>query len=226
VEAIASYRLPKLKLYFMIGLPEETTEDVQAIVTLVEDMAGALRARGRRPGITVKLSPFVPKAQTPFEGDAMLSPRDLSERAAIIKRGLRRSGVVVKADSPQWAAVEGILARGDRRLAAALNAVAGSSWSDWQAALSAAGLTADHYLSGRSGRGRRPWATVHSGVTKEYLEAEAQRARQAITTAKCPPASACCKRCGVCVPIASRDENRAAPDSQVGAGIEAARSCS
>lgn len=200
VEAIAAYRLPKLKLYFMVGLPEETIADVEEIVALVDGIARALEQRRRHPSITVKLSPFVPKAQTPFQGMAMVPLAELDRRVAVVKRGLRRAGVAVKADSPQWAAVEAVLARGDRRVAGALQATRGPAWSDWRAALAAAGVEADYYLSGRSAEGIAAWQSVHTGVEARYLTAEWQRAKKGIATPPCPPAEVHCVRCGACTP--------------------------
>jgi len=213
VEAIAGYRLPKLKLYFMVGLPQETLGDVEEIVRLVDGIARALEQRRRRTSISVKLSPFVPKAQTPFQGSAMLPLDELERRVAVVKRGLRRAGVAVKADSPRWAAVEAVLARGDRRVAAAIEATGGPAWSDWQAALAGAGVDAERYLSGRSADGVRPWQSVDSGVKARYLATEWQRAQRAVATPPCPPAAVRCARCGTCTGL-EPGMDRACPDPE------------
>jgi hypothetical protein len=188
---------------------------VAAIVGQVAAIVKALEQRRRRPGITVKLSPFVPKAQTPFQGVAMLSLQELDERVSLVKRGLRRIGVTVKADSPQWAAVEAVLARGDRRVAAALEATSGASWSDWQAALESVGLRASQYLGERSPTDLQPWDSVSTGVKASYLHGELARAQRALLTRPCPPAESRCVRCGVCSPDSSADIVRQSEECQV-----------
>jgi radical SAM superfamily enzyme YgiQ (UPF0313 family) len=115
VELAQSLSFPQLKLYFMVGHPSETDEDIQAAADLT------LRAKTIfRRNIAINATPFVPKAHTSFERVAMTAAKTIQGRQNALKRLLARHHVVVHADSAAWAEVQGVLARGDRRLAAVL----------------------------------------------------------------------------------------------------------
>jgi radical SAM superfamily enzyme YgiQ (UPF0313 family) len=171
-ELAARYDFPKLKLYFMLGLPTETAEDVQALVDLV------LAVRERFPRrITANITPFVPKAHTPFQWVAMAEARGLKEGLSRIEQTLRPRGIAVKAESPAWAAVQGVLSRGDSRVGQALVRVRRRSLAAWQRALRECGLDAAEYLRERSLDEPLPWAVVDSGVSRDYLWREMKRGR-------------------------------------------------
>jgi radical SAM superfamily enzyme YgiQ (UPF0313 family) len=155
VELAAQYDFPQLKLYFMIGLPTEAENDVEQIVELLQ----AVRKRFHRQ-ITVNVTPFIPKAQTPFQREAMAPRKVLEERLGLVRNGLRSINVGTTGDSPRWAAVQGVLARGDRRIADALAIVDGRGLSAWQRALRTAGIEADHYLRQRPTEEMLPWSVV------------------------------------------------------------------
>jgi radical SAM superfamily enzyme YgiQ (UPF0313 family) len=170
-ELAACYRFAQLKLYFMLGLPTETDEDVQALIDLV------LAVRERFPRrITVNVTPFVPKAHTPFQWVAMASLKDLKERLNRIEQALRPKGIAVKAESPAWAAVQGVLSRGDSRVGQALVKVKRRSLAAWRRALRECGLDAAEYLRERSSDEPLPWSVVDSGVSGDYLWREMNRA--------------------------------------------------
>ena len=185
------YRFRRLKLYFMIGLPTETDEDVGEIVNLTLSLKAHFRGR-----IAVSVSPFVPKAQTPFQWAAMAPLEVLRERLDRLKGSLRPEGIEVKADSPAWARVQGVLSRGDRRLAQALIAMRGRSLSAWRRALRDCGLKATDYLRERAPDEPLPWSHIDSGVNVSYLRREWERAKAGVLTAACPPTG--CTACGVC----------------------------
>jgi len=187
-ELAARYGFEQLKLYFMLGLPSEEEDDVQALVNLVLTCAGRFRRQ-----VTANLTPFVPKAHTPFQ-------RMAQTPTAYVKRYLRRRGVAVKSESPAWAEVQGTLARGDRRLAAALVAVEQPSPAKWRKALAEIGQPLAESLRQRPAGEPLPWDFVQSGVQAAYLEREAARALEGRTTPPCPPTA--CAACGVCIPEA------------------------
>jgi len=168
----ARYDCPRLKLYFMLGLPTETEEDVQAIVDLVTAVGQRFSRR-----ITVNVTPFVPKAHTPFQWAAMTSQVIIRERLRYVEQQLRPRGVAVKSDSPAWAAVQGVLSRGDRRLGQALTKMDRTSLAQWRRALHESGLGADDYLRERSLDEILPWSVVDSGLSQAYLRREWERAR-------------------------------------------------
>ena len=167
----ARYDFAQLKLYFMLGLPTETDEDVQALIDL------ALAVQGRFPRrITVNITPFVPKAHTPFQWVAMAPVEGLQKGLTRIEQALRPRGVAVKAESPAWAAVQGVLSRGDSRLGQALIRIERKSLAAWRRALRECQLEAAEYLRERSWDEPLPWAVVDSGVRQEYLWREMGRA--------------------------------------------------
>jgi len=169
-ELAARYDFAQLKLYFMLGLPTETDEDVQALVDL------ALMVRERFPRrITVNITPFVPKAHTPFQWVAMAAVESLKERLARIEQALRPLGIAVKAESPAWAAVQGVLSRGDSRVGQALVRMKGRSLAAWRRALRECQLDAAEYLRERSLDEHLPWSVVDSGVSRDYLWREMRR---------------------------------------------------
>jgi radical SAM superfamily enzyme YgiQ (UPF0313 family) len=161
-ELAARYGFPQLKLYFMIGLPTETDDDVRQIVDLVQ----AVRKRFSRR-LTVNITPFVPKAQTPFQWMAMAPLEVLEERLHYVKQNLRSMNVDLRAESSRWAQVQGILARGDRRLATVLMTIEKKSLSAWKTALEKQGLRAEFYLGSRSRDEILPWAAISTGIGVE-----------------------------------------------------------
>ena len=170
-ELAARYDFAQLKLYFMLGLPTETDEDVQALIDLV------LAVRERFPRrITANITPFVPKAHTPFQWAAMAPVERLKEGLTRVEQALRPRGVAVKAESPAWSAVQGVLSRGDSRVGQALIRVERRSLAAWRRALRECQLEAAEYLRERSLDEPLPWAVVDSGVRRDYLWREMRRA--------------------------------------------------
>jgi radical SAM superfamily enzyme YgiQ (UPF0313 family) len=168
----ARYDFPRLKLYFMLGLPTETEEDVQAIVDLVTAVGQRFWRR-----ITVNVTPFVPKSHTSFQWAAMMPQAIIRERLRYVEQQLRPKGVAVKSDSPAWAAVQGVLSRGDRRLGQALTKMDRTSLAQWRQALRESGLEAGEYLRQRSLDETLPWSVVDSGLSPAHLQREWERAR-------------------------------------------------
>ena len=146
------------KLYFMIGLPGETIEDVAAIADLVHRIAATTRFER----VIVSVSSFVPKPGTPYEREAMAAPEELKARLDLLRRAFRHLGKVkLEAESPSWALIQGMLSRGDRRLSPVLAAVGEGPGrlADWRRALRAAGLDGRTIATRSRGRGERlPWA--------------------------------------------------------------------
>jgi radical SAM superfamily enzyme YgiQ (UPF0313 family) len=159
VELAARYNLAQIKLYFMLGLPGEEETDVQAIV----DLAAACAERFPRQ-VTVNVTPFVPKAQTPFQRVAQTPARVVKRRLAYLERELRRRNIGFKSESPAWTEIQGALARGDRRVAEALLAVDRLTPAAWRQALAQAGLSADELLAGREAGIPLPWRSIRFGA--------------------------------------------------------------
>ena len=174
-EQAAAHGFTHLKLYFMLGLPGETDADVQAIADLV------LAVKKRFPRrLTVNLTPFVPKAHTPFQWVAMAGEKTLRQRIRRVTRALRPSGVVVRAESPAWARVQGVLARGDQRVGEVLLSLREPTLAGWRQALREARVDADDYLGAWPLDASLPWQVVDVGVSPRLLRRELERAGGAL----------------------------------------------
>jgi radical SAM superfamily enzyme YgiQ (UPF0313 family) len=176
VELAARLRVKRLKFYFMVGLPEEQDGDEQELIRLC--LACRRRLDDASPGteLAVNLTPFVPKACTPFQWEPMAEVEVLEEKLRRIRRGLRQARIKVKAGSPAWYAVQGMLARGDGRLVPVLAALNDNTPSAWQRALEAAGIAPGTYLRGRSMEEPLPWDFIDSGLPRHLLGREQGRA--------------------------------------------------
>ena len=195
-----------LKLYFMIGLPRETPEDLEAIGILTRQILKSA-PRGRRSRINLSLSSFIPKPHTPFQWESMAGLEEGRRRLHEVKDRLRHPQIQVKWNSAAQSWLEGVFARGDRRLAKALLAAHRrgcrlDAWSEhlrlepWREAFQDAGVDPDFYLRERGVDEVLPWDHLHSGVTREFLSQERARAYEGIETPDCRRAG--CQDCGVC----------------------------
>ena len=197
VDAVARIGLKQLKLYFMVGLPTETDEEAAEIVKLALSCKAIIGRRQAETRLILNISPFVPKAGTPFQWVDMALPEVLRKRISNIERSLRPKGIEVKTESLAWSAVQGVLARGDSRLAAVLASMKECSLSAWRQALREHDLDAESYAHRKlSVAETLPWAVVDSGVSSEYLKRELKKAWRGSRTPPCPPAD--CHKCGVC----------------------------
>ena len=197
IDRVAEQGLRQIKLYFMIGLPTETDDDVEEIVKLALVLKERADSKGRGSQITLNVAPFVPKAGTPFQWLPMAEAQIISHRLSMIKSSLRPRGIEVKADSVNWAVVQGVLSRGDVRLSQALARMEGRSLSSWRRALEECSIDADSYVNRHlSPTERLPWSMLDSGVEPRYLELELAKAVCGEETTPCPPAG--CQECGVC----------------------------
>ncbi len=202
-EGLAGAGIPNLRLYFMVGLPGETAADVEAIVTLVKRIKDrflrASRSWGRLGTITVSLNSFVPKPFTPLQWAPMESLARLKAKIRSIQKGLRPvANVRVHADSPRWAAIQALLARGDRRVGQMLDLHfrSGRPWSDLGRG---AAPNPDFFvLRPRQAREVFAWEIIDHGIQRAYLWQEYQRYHQRRLSPPCPPSG--CSRCGVCSP--------------------------
>ena len=158
-ELASRYNFPHLKLYFMLGLPTETDQDAEQIVDLLRAIRKTFTRR-----LTVNVTPFVPKPQTPFQRTAMAPLEVLERRLHYVKRHLGSMNIAVRSDSGRWAQVQAVLARGDRRVGEALMSIPNKNLSSWRKALERAGLEVQPLLASRSEDEILPWASVSSGM--------------------------------------------------------------
>ncbi len=201
-----------IKLYFMIGLPFETEEDVRAMVDLVQRLQNPSPPQGKRKRIRGKLNvsvaTFIPKPHTPFQWAAQDALEASREKFAFLKRALCRPGIQFKWQNPEVSLLEGLWARGDRRLCSLLIRAYGKGcrfdgWTDrfrfdlWTESLCDTGIDPGFYTTrARSLSEVFPWDPIDVGVTREFLLEEFKRAEKGKKTEDCRGGE--CQGCGVC----------------------------
>ncbi len=198
-----------IKLYFMIGLPTETEEDIDEIVHLVKK-AKKERDQGSAKGkkqINVSVGTFIPKPHTPFQWERQLNREESSSYFRKLKADIPRKGVSLKYHNPGTSYLEGVFSRGDRRLAGLVS----TAWTDgarfdgwtehfnldlWQQAAKKCGLDLDYYLRAREIDEILPWHHLQSGVDTQFLKEESEKARSEVYTPDCRYHA--CQKCGLC----------------------------
>lgn len=187
-----------MRLYIMIGLPTETDEDIEAIVGLAERTQAHMAEVGCKGRLTLSINPFIPKPFTPFQWMAMDHQKTVEKKLQYIKKALQKNRrIEVLVESPKEAYIQGVLARGDRRLGAVLAACAADRGSkSFKSEMKAAGLDMDEMnYRERSFDEFLPWSHLDMGMDDGYLEMEWKRS---VDEAYTPPCVQGCKRCGVC----------------------------
>lgn len=195
-----------VKLYFMIGLPGETMEDLQAIVDLVYAVrAEGRRVHGRQAQVNVSISTFVPKPHTPFQWTALAPLGEIRTKQGLLQERLRGGGLKVSWNDPWLSRLEAALCRGDRRLGAVVQRAwelgarfdGWEEWLDlgaWEAAF-ALSPGAAFYAHRQRTRGEvLPWDHIDVGVRKAYLWQEWEWSQEARTRSDCRQQ---CHGCGI-----------------------------
>ena len=197
-----------IKLYFMIGLPTETEEDVEGIIALAKKARAQVRqGKGRPVQINLGVSTFIPKPHTPFQWEPQISLEESRERINRLKQMLPRQGFKIKWHDPEQSFLEGVFSRGDRRLSLLLeqaweDGARLDSWSEhfslerWQRAADTCDIELESYLRRREVSDVLPWDHLHSGVDRRFLEEEQARALVRTYTPDCRNHG--CQGCGLC----------------------------
>ncbi len=187
-----------VKLYFMLGLPTETTEDVEGIIHLVRQIYHVGRKAGG--GVLhpkVSATAFVPKAHTPFQWVAQLAEEELNARIETLRHGLKRSGMRLSWQDPRMSRLEAVMARGDRRLSRVIYRAwqLGSrfdGWTEhfdyerWRQAFEECGLAPAFYAPRLRPLGEiLPWGHVDVGVSAAFLKREYQKTANGAATEDC-----------------------------------------
>ena len=194
-----------LKLYFMFGLPTETTEDIEAIVELARKVLKT--APAGRGQINVSVGTFVPKPHTPFQREPQLSVTEGFDRIDFLKKRLKGRGLNLKWNDPRQSFLEGVLCRGDRKLAKVIikawqDGARLDSWSEhfnlnrWQEAAQNCGIDLDTYMARRDPAAPLPWQHLDAGVSENFLAEEYAKALQEAYTPDCRVHG--CQKCGLC----------------------------
>ena len=197
-----------VKLYFMIGFPTETQQDIDAIVGLVDKLREKRSSGKRHAMINVSITTLIPKPHTPFQWSSQISLEESIEKITEIKARLKLPGINVKWQDPKVSLIEGLWSRGDRRLSKLLEIAYEKGcrfdgWSDqfnfnlWQAAAADAMIDIDFFTTRlRTAEEPLPWDHIDIGVTKDYLAHECQKAEKGGLTDDCRWGK--CSQCGVC----------------------------
>ena len=183
-----------VKLYFMIGLPTETDEDLEDLARLVGRVVGQAPRGGAQ--VHVSLSPFSPKAHTTFQWAGQIPRAEIERRNRLVADRLRRYKLKLSLRDAETSFLEGLLGLGDGRVADVLERAWGlgarfDGWSEhlriatWEQALAECGVDADAYLAPRDPDAPLPWDAVDVGVDKEFLKRDWRRAVAARTLADC-----------------------------------------
>ena len=196
-----------LKLYFMIGQPGETIEDVQAIADLCKlVIAEGRKVIGKRANLHAGISTFVPKPHTPFQWAALDPLPVVLEKQNLLKDQLRGPGMKMTWSNPRETILEAALSRGDRNLAQVIETAwhAGAkfdAWQDqfnynvWMDAFDAHKINADFYTSRPRGMDEAfPWDHIHTGVSKHFLRNEFLKSKEVQLTSDCREG---CHACGI-----------------------------
>lgn len=195
-----------IKLYFMIGLPTETDDDLVALAELSGKVMNIARKAGGK-SVTASVATFVPKPHTPFQWEPQIGLAETRRRHDLLRRELKKNRVTFKWHEPAMSELEGVFARGDRRLSKVIAKAFElgcrfDGWGEvfradlWQKAFEYCGIDPLFYHRKRGLEETLPWDHIDSGVSKKYLTLEAKRSFEKIFTPDCRYED--CTGCGLC----------------------------
>ena len=197
-----------IKLYFMIGLPTETDDDLKALVDLVRKLRRIKGPKGGRGKINVSVATFIPKSHTPFQWAGQISLAESRAKINWLHDQLKLPGIQFKWQNPEVSELEGLWARGDRRLSRLLitaykKGCRFDGWSDkfryllWQEAIEEEGLEPDFFSAGTQDLNQTlPWDHIDSRISKAFLKTEWEKALDSSFTNDCRQGE--CAQCGAC----------------------------
>jgi radical SAM superfamily enzyme YgiQ (UPF0313 family) len=197
--ALARAGIDQLRLYFMVGLPTETMDDIREIARLTKYLQHRVikdtKGRKKFRQITLSVASFVPKPWTPFQWVPLAEVKELKERQKLLRQEL--SGIKevrVHTDLPKWAYTQALIARGDRRVGEMLLL---AQERGWQQALRHSPVNPDFFVyRQRNPDELFPWDFLDFGLKKEFLREEYELALAGRQSPPCQPEA--CRRCGVC----------------------------
>jgi len=196
-----------IKLYFMMGLPTETEEDLAAIVKLAARVKQSGKGTQGGSDVNVSVSTFVPKPHTPFQWEAQIDIETTRERQQFLWNACKDRKLRFKHHDARLSFLEGVFARGDRRLGKVLEKAVATGcrfdgWTEhfnferWLEAFQACGIDPGWYLRGREENEILPWDHLDSGIDKAFFLEERKKAGLGVTTPDCRFSR--CSHCGIC----------------------------
>jgi radical SAM family uncharacterized protein/radical SAM-linked protein len=198
----------QIKLYFMVGLPTEAQADLEAIVALIKELKSNTKRLRRSGKIIVSVATFVPKPHTPFQWEPQIPLETAMQKINWLKNNLKLPGVQVKWQDPRVSVIEGVWARGDRKLNKVLinawrSGCRFDGWTDyfnydrWISVFEDSGIEPTHYTEGYSDTDQPlAWDHINIGVDRSFLVEEKARAVDGRITEDCRTGA--CSGCGVC----------------------------
>jgi radical SAM superfamily enzyme YgiQ (UPF0313 family) len=199
VQMLADGGIKNLKLYFIIGFPGEQQSDIEAIITLTENISALWREAGRKRGqlgsLILSINPFIPKPFTPFQWAGMEAEKVLKKKLRFLQSSISRiPNTRMNHESVRNAILQTFLSRGDRRIGYLLPQLAAGS--NLKQLCRKMELSLDFYVvRERDADEFFPWEIIDQGVKRDYLWQEYQKGQLEKTTPPCVPT---CRRCGVC----------------------------
>jgi len=196
-----------IKLYFMVGLPGETEEDLEGITQIARRCLQIGRKYHRRPDVTVSTSTFVPKSHTPFQWEGQITIDETRDKQGYLKRKLKGPGLHYKWHDPDISYLEGIFSRGGEELARVIelaheDGARFDGWDEcfdlarWKKAFANAKIDSDSYLEARGFGFEFPWDDLKIGPSKDFLKKELEKAKVLKSTPDCSRET--CSNCGLC----------------------------
>jgi radical SAM family uncharacterized protein len=197
----------KVKLYFMIGLPTETDQDITGIADLVRKVVYVARGKKQSLAINVSVASFVPKSQTPFQWRAQDTPAELQRKIGLLYSSMHAKNVQMSCHPPNGSLLEGLLARGDRRVGRTVLAAwrrgckfdgwdDQHDWSKWLAAIDETNVDPAFYANRpRAYEEILPWDHIDAGVSKRFLMVQDRLADVGKSSDDCR--QGLCLNCGV-----------------------------
>jgi radical SAM family uncharacterized protein/radical SAM-linked protein len=196
-----------IKLYFMIGLPTETPDDIDEMIDLVKRLRTVIKKYSKKAHLNVSVSTFIPKPHTPFQWCQQISLEQSKKTISYLKEQFNIKGIRFKWQDPHVSFMEGIWSRGDRQLSSVLVKAFESGcqfdgWNDlfrfdlWQKAFAEADISQEQYLSGRSFERSLPWDHIDVRIKRSFLIDEFQKAMNETQTGDCRTDK--CNLCGCC----------------------------
>jgi radical SAM superfamily enzyme YgiQ (UPF0313 family) len=206
LDAAFKHGWEKVKLYFMMGLPTETHDDLDGIIGIADRAVHYARVNRRKGGVSVSVAGFVPKPHTPFQWEAQLPRDELRDRGRYIKGRIKSKRISLSYHEPNQTFLEGVFARGDASVGtAALEAwrrgARFDGWTEcfdmarWEGVFRDLGIDMDYFATReRSSDEPLPWDVIDVRVTKEFLRLERERAMNGESTPDCGEGA--CNACG------------------------------
>ena len=211
-DQVGAAAMHRLKLYFMIGLPDEEDSDAEDMAKLGLAVKDRLDAHGHGTELVMSVGPLVPKPATAYQGLEQSAAGLIKHRQRILETAFRKTGIRLRGDSPTWARIDDICSRSDQRLAHAILEMESPSAREWMRAAAAWNLDGPLPWGG----GPVPWSAVETGITARFFERELSKHLRGKATIACPPPEIGCNMCGVCggneIPSYSPTLQRSADD--------------